>query len=332
MQSRSRTLLRLFGVAGYFAVFFVTRVEPKVAWSSTDVFNPLISTKDDKARWNQLAAAIKELKKWPVYYILAPDGSESPPIRVRPWEELAEIALGVIEDVRVQLEPVDIDTEALDQASDLLQKFELGSILDVIISLDTVDGYLTDVPKWLAGLAGLITFGEAYEKNLMSIVFWMFGATFGSLTPGGEIMVIWETNHPYELLSMFLNIKLGFMEAGMDFEEILSIMEALAVDFGDKELLALQEIVAYCLHYEAAAKWTSSVIESIMKTGKFQLIYEQSNTLYPIPQELEGFYKKYESLPPGQRAVTLLEEINTMSEIEEMRRDGWDSSSIWLDI
>ncbi|KAK6348165.1 hypothetical protein TWF718_005978 [Orbilia javanica] len=324
----------ILNVAVCFAVVFVTRVNSKVAWSLFDAFDILVSTKHENVRWYELATAIQELKQWSEYFgpTTWVNTGEDSPAWVRPWDELSEIALNVIEDVRVQLEPVDTNVEALDRALGVLEEFKLGSVSEVITALDTVDSYLTDVPKWLAGLTGLITSVESYEKNQMSVVFWMFGATLGRLTSGGETMIIWETNHPYDVLSMFSHLQLEFMEAAIDFRDTSYLIKALALEFGDKEWLALQDIMAYCAYYTGAARGIVSAIEAIMQTKGFKSLYKQSSIMYPIPQELESFYEKYKGLPPGQRRITLLQEVNTMSEIEAMRRDSLESSSIWLDI
>ncbi|KAF3183432.1 hypothetical protein TWF225_000176 [Orbilia oligospora] len=334
-RSRSWAAFHLFCAAGmYFVIFFVAGVESKVAWSSIDLFDNLISTEHENVRWNKLATAIQELKQWPKYSGPATkvDVNVKPPRLAKPWEELVDTALGVIEDVRVQLEPVDTDMEALDRASNLLQELKLGSVLDVIRALDTVDGYFTSFPKWIAGLTGLITYVETYEKNPMSVVFWMFGASLGRLTSGGETMVIWQTDHPYEILSMFSRLQLELMEAGVDIRKGSELAEALAIDFGNKEWLAFQEMITYCIHYAGAATRTISAIEAIMQTKGFKSPYQQSGLMYPIPKELEEFYEKYKGIPPEKRRMTLLEDVNTMSEIEAMRIDSLDTSSIWLDI
>ncbi|KAK6501501.1 hypothetical protein TWF481_009339 [Arthrobotrys musiformis] len=324
----------VFGKTCCFAAFFIIGAHSKVAWSPLDVFDILISTKHETVRWGELATGVLELKEWSEYFGPATRAKTETtlPTWVRPWDELAETALSAIEDVRMQLEPVDTDTQAFDNATSVLQKSKLGSVLNTIAALDVLDGYLTDVPKWLNGLSGLITSVESFADNSMSVVFWMLGATLGRLTSGGETMIIWETNHPYEILSMFSHLQLEFAEAALDFRDKSYLIKALSLDFGDKEWLAFQDIMAYCAYYTEAARKIKTAIEAIMETKGFKSLYKQSGTMYPIPQELEKFYEKYRSLPPDQRRMTLLDEVNTMSEVEAMRRDSIPSSSIWLDI
>lgn len=87
-------------------------------------------------------------------------------------------------------------------------------------------------------------------------------------------------------------------------------------------------MMAYCAYYTEATRRIVAAIEAIIQTKGFKALYNQGGNLYPIPQELEQFYEKYEGLPPEQGRMTLLEGVNTMSEIEAMRRDSFDSSSI----
>ncbi|KAF3203779.1 hypothetical protein TWF106_001862 [Orbilia oligospora] len=131
---------------------------------------------------------------------------------------------------------------------------------------------------------------------------------------------------------MFSRLKLELVEAGVDLRKGSELVEALAIDFGNKEWLAFQEMMTYCTYYAGAATRTISAIEAIMETEGFKSLYKQSGLMYPIPKELEEFYEKYKGIPPEQRRMTLLEDVNTMSEIEAMRMDSLDTSSIWLDI
>ncbi|KAK6358228.1 hypothetical protein TWF730_007578 [Orbilia blumenaviensis] len=328
-----KSLAVAFDTAGFIALFLTVQVNSKVAWSSIDVFDNLLSTKQERGSWYDLATAIQELKEWPRYFGPATHiiTSGQSTVQARSWSELAEIAINAIEDVRVQLEPVDTDTVKRDYAANVLRSLNLGSVTNASAVLDDLDRDLAAVPEWLTGLAGFVSYVRGYNENPASVVFWLFGANLGSLTPGGEMLIIWETQHPYHIVDMLSRLQIELMEVSLDFQDGLRLIEALATGFGDKEWHTFQDMMAYCSFYTELTRRIATVIGAIMETKGFKELYDQSSMMYPVPQELEGFYEKYRGLPTEQSRTTLLDEVNAMTEVEIMRVDNMDLSSVWLD-
>ncbi|EPS38245.1 hypothetical protein H072_8074 [Dactylellina haptotyla CBS 200.50] len=310
---------RINRIAGIAIAIFVTITSAEIAWSSLDVFDILLHSKEDRELWAALTMEIKFIRDWYINYgPITRDPDHKYPAWLKPWDELAVDALKIIEDVRVKFEPVDTDTEEFTYALAILEgKFKIDSELDAVTILDTLDGYLQDVPKWVKGVVNLVKGVQSYQVNPYSVIFWFFDGSLVRGTSGGDTMVSWQTSRPGDIRKLLLHSKLEFGWAGAEFQTQQEFLRTFSEDFDYPDLITLETLTTYCTYYSEKLRAMFEIVDRIRKSDAFKSLYEVSG--FPLPRDLERFYNQYRNMPPAQRRITLARDIVTLSDAEEVR-------------
>ncbi|KAK6543725.1 hypothetical protein TWF694_000459 [Orbilia ellipsospora] len=318
----SRSAFRSTQVIVFALFYLISTISARLVWSPLDIFDILTVKKSDVELWQALAYEITALQGWyEGFGVVTRIPGKQYEEGVIPWDELAKDGLKILEDIRSRFEPTDSDIEEYEEVSQKLQDEDEFDDIEVprnaLMILDTMDGYLQDVGEWVQSLMPLLRNVELYRQNPYSVIFWLFGASMARLSAGPETQIFWETERPVEIRRVLLRLKWEFNWASAGFYTRLGFVAAFLPDFGFKERNTIETVAAFCAYYSESLSSIIYLIDEIRKTYSFKKVYKVSG--YQLPNDLEKFYHRYQRLPRAEQRMTLMEEVNTLSEAEETR-------------
>ncbi|KAK6341368.1 hypothetical protein TWF696_008446 [Orbilia brochopaga] len=302
-------------------------VHSAMVWSNVDHFDVILQSKEDAPLWAKL---VKDIRAIHELWLL-----DKPTVRIEgfqypggktpeTFDDFALVALPIIEDVRMLLEPVDDDTVGLELALMILQQppFNIDNAADAASILDTLTGYFINIPNWIEGLvSGSQTIGD-WNTNPLSAIFWLFGASVATSPTSGKSKIIWDTKRPAFIRKLFLHLKWNLEWAAEEFEAQAPLIEALAPEYSIETEKAFNSMVLWTGHYAQLIKRVLDDLAAIQMTESFEAVYDNSGS--PSPVKPKRVIKQYKKPKGGERQTSLVDGIKELRAGEALRTEGGD--------
>ncbi|KAF3901348.1 hypothetical protein ABW21_db0201713 [Orbilia brochopaga] len=297
-------------------------VPATVVWSDVDHFDVILRSKD-AAIWANLVKDIRALHElWLI---------DKPTLRIQgfkpngqtleTFDDFAEIALPIIEDIRILFEPIDDDTVGLELALKIVQHPRFGGIENAhhaVSILDTLTGYFINLPSWIEGIISATGNIDNFGSNPLSVVFWLFGASLAS-SPSGKPRIVWDTTRPGFIRKLFLHLKLELQWAADEFETRAPMIEALTPDHSVEIESVFNSMVLWTGHYAQVVQRVLDDLNAIQGTKSFEAVYGTAGSPKANMKKILQQFKRPWNAPEQQ--FTLTEELQELREAEALRTE-----------